>query len=212
MLTKTIAKKRSALKSFFDPIKHVASVRVCSILLVGFPSISLSVSKYLQTLSKYIDVSNMLVYRYFYECPMMNISGRFSHFHSFSWGPDWAGALDCKVYCYCCCWWVDYVFVKVKMYVFDFFMIITIFFFREGRVRSLHTLYTLCDTLSPHPPLVMMMMFVMMMMMICVVMVMIVVIVVILKPMIFSLSPNLQTCLAYGYQDSLISSLKTCKS
>ena len=28
---------------------------------------------------------------------------------------------------------------------------------REGRVRSLHTLYTLCDTLSPHPPLVIMM-------------------------------------------------------
>ena len=56
MLTKTIAKKRSALKSFFAPIKHVASVRGCRILLVGFPSISLLVSKYLQTLSKYIDV------------------------------------------------------------------------------------------------------------------------------------------------------------
>lgn len=36
---------------------------------------------------------------------------------------------------------------------------------REGRVRSLHTLYTLCDTLSPHPPLVIMMMLIIMMMM-----------------------------------------------
>ena len=34
---------------------------------------------------------------------------------------------------------------------------------REGRVRSLHTLYTLCDTLSPHPPLVIMMTTMMMM-------------------------------------------------
>ena len=33
---------------------------------------------------------------------------------------------------------------------------------REGRVRSLHTLYTLCDTLSPHPPLVIMMIMIIM--------------------------------------------------
>ena len=42
--------------------------------------------------------------------------------------------------------------------------ILTIYLLREGRVRSLHTLYTLCDTLSPHPPLVMMLILMMMLM------------------------------------------------
>ena len=57
--------------------------------------------------------------------------------------------------------------ILIRRDVYCLYVQSIILIIREGRVRSLHTLYTLCDTLSPHPPLVIMiiMMTTMMMMM-----------------------------------------------